>query len=263
MLVPEGRAAMPPAPTAPDGPTVKIADSDKNRLRTFPSLMSTTYEKQLLEWHATGQVALIDVQKGVVKKVGQPAMVRSVDASPDGKYLRVTQMVKPFSYDVPVSSFGQVEEVWDADGKMLAKLTDRPINLGVQDDTQPPADPPAAGGGRGGANQQGKRDMAWRPDGQGLTFLEQEPPPAGSGRAGRGQGRRGAGAAGDAAANTDQEGRGGRAPETEGPPLSVAASVRRGEQEGDLREQHADDGPAVLARHEDDLLQRARRSEHG
>ena len=213
VLVPEGRAAMPPAPTAPDGPTVKIADSDKNRLRTFPSLMSTTYEKQLLEWHATGQVALIDVQKGVVKKVGQPAMVRSVDASPDGKYLRVTQMVKPFSYDVPVSSFGQVEEMWDADGKMLAKLSDRPINLGVQDDTQPPADPPAAGGGRGGANQQGKRDMAWRPDGQGLTFLEQEPPPAGSGRAGRGQGRRGAGAAGDAAANTDQEGRSGRAPE--------------------------------------------------
>jgi dipeptidyl aminopeptidase/acylaminoacyl peptidase len=214
VLVPDGRAAMPPSPTAPDGPTVKIADSEKNRLRTFPSLMSTTYEKQLLEWHATGQVALIDVQKGVVKKVGQPAMVRSVDASPDGKYLRVTQMVKPFSYDVPVSSFGQVEEVWDADGKMLAKLTDRPINLGVQDDTQPPADPPAAGGGRSGANQQGKRDMAWRPDGQGLTFLEQEPAPARSGRAGRGQGRRGAAAAGgDAAANADQEGRGGRAPE--------------------------------------------------
>ena len=60
-------------------------------------------------------------------------------------------MTKPFSYDVPVSSFGQVEEMWDADGKMLAKLSDRPTNLGVQDDTQPPADPPAAGGGRGAA----------------------------------------------------------------------------------------------------------------
>ena len=126
------------------GPTVKIADSEKNRLRTFPSLMSTTYEKALLEWHTTGQVAFIDVQKGVVKKVGSPAMVRAIDASPDGKYVRVTQMLKPFSYDVPVASFGQVEEVWDADGKMLTKLTDRAINLGVQDDSQPPADPPAA-----------------------------------------------------------------------------------------------------------------------
>ena len=54
-------------------------------------------------------------------------------------------MVKPFSYDVPVSSFGSIEEIWDADGKVLAKVTDRPINLGVQDDTQPPPDPGAAG----------------------------------------------------------------------------------------------------------------------
>jgi dipeptidyl aminopeptidase/acylaminoacyl peptidase len=214
VLVPDGRAAMPPAPTAPDGPTVKIADSEKNRLRTFPSLMSTTYDKQLLEWHTTGQVALIDVQKGTVKKVGHPVMVRSIDASPDGRYVRVAQMVKPFSYDVPVSSFGQVEEMWDADGKMLAKLSDRPINLGVQDDTQPPD--PAAGGGRGGANQQGKRDMAWRADGQGLTFLEQEPPPAGSGRRGGRGGRAAPGsgqAGGGAAANAGQEGRGNREPE--------------------------------------------------
>ena len=202
VLVPDGRAPMPQAPAAPGGPTVKIADADKNRLRTFPSLMSTTYEKELLEWHATGQVALIDVQKGVVKKIGPPAMVRAVDPSPDGKYVRVTRMVKPFSYDVPVASFGQVEEVWDADGRMLTKLTERPINLGVQDDTQP-ADQ-SAGGGRGG-NQQGKREIAWRTDGLGLTYLEQEPLPTGAGRAGRGRGT--------AADAGDDSGRGGRAPE--------------------------------------------------
>ncbi len=123
--MPDGRGPMPPAPTAPDGPTVKIADSEKNRLRTFPSLMSTTYEKALLEWHTTGQVALIDVQKGAVKKVGSPVMVRAIDASPDGKYVRVTQMLKPFSYDVPVASFGQVEEVWDA-RRQDAHEADRP-----------------------------------------------------------------------------------------------------------------------------------------
>jgi dipeptidyl aminopeptidase/acylaminoacyl peptidase len=207
VFVPDGRAPMPQAPAAPGGPTVKIADSEKNRLRTFPSLMSTTYEKTLLEWHATGQVALVDVQKGALRKIGQPAMVRAVDPSPDGKYVRVTRMVKPFSYDVPVSSFGQVEEVWDADGKMLAKVTERRINLGVQDDTQPPADPPAGGGGRGG-NQQGKREIAWRSDGQGLIYLEQEPAPAGSGRNGR-AGR----AAGTADAAGEESGRGARTPD--------------------------------------------------
>jgi hypothetical protein len=97
---------------------------------------------------------------------------------------------------VPVASFGSIEEVWDADGKPLAKVSDRAINLGVQDDTQPPDPAAGAGGGRGG-QQQGKREVAWRADGLGLTFVEQEPAPAGE-RAG---GTRGAAAA----AADDQE----------------------------------------------------------
>ena len=203
VLVPEGRAAMPAAPSAPTGPTVKLADSKKNRLRTFASLMSTPYEKELLKWHATGQAALIDVQKGVISKVGAPTMIRSIDAAPDGKHVRVTRMVEPFSYDVPVSNFGSIEEVWDLTGKVLAKLGERPINLGVRDDTQ---DPPGAGGGRGGQqNQAGRRELAWRPDGQGFTYLEAEPgsdAPAGA------RGPRGGGAA--AADDQDDDRRGGR-----------------------------------------------------
>ncbi len=189
VVVPEGRAAMPPPPSAPTGPTVKLADNDKNRLRTFPSLMSNAYEKDLLKWHATGQIALIDVQKGTIRKVGQPNMIRSIDFAPDAKFARVTRMVEPFSYDVPVSNFGSVEEIWDGEGKALAKLTDRPLNLGVQDDTpQAPPDPAAApGGGRGGGqNQTGKRELAWRTDGQGLTYIEQEPAPATTDRGARG-----------------------------------------------------------------------------
>jgi dipeptidyl aminopeptidase/acylaminoacyl peptidase len=200
--VPDARAAMPAPPSAPSGPTVKIADSERNRLRTFPSLLSTVYDKDLLEWHATGQVALIDVQKATVRKVGQPAMIRSLDISPDANYVRVTRMVKPFSYDVPVSSFGSIDEVWAADGRMLAKVTERALDLGVQDDTQPPPDPAAAPGGGRGGQQQGKREIAWRLDRQGLTYLEQEPAPAGETT---GRGSRGA-----ASDDQDVPGRGGR-----------------------------------------------------
>jgi dipeptidyl aminopeptidase/acylaminoacyl peptidase len=189
VLVPDTRTAMPQEPPSPPGPSVKLAlDSDKNRLRTFPSLMSTPYQEQLLEWHATGQLALIDVAKGGVKRVGSPAMIRAIDLAPDGKHVRVTRMLKPFSYDVPVSNFGSIEEIWDDNGKALAKISDRPMNLGVADDTQPPPDPQAppaaAGGGRGGA-QTGKREVAWRADGQGLSYVEAEPAPANAGRAGR------------------------------------------------------------------------------
>jgi dipeptidyl aminopeptidase/acylaminoacyl peptidase len=130
-------------------------------------------------------------------------MVRAVDFAPDGRFARVTRMVEPFSYDVPASNFGTIDEIWDADGKMLAKVSERPINLGVQDDTQPPTPPdPAPGGGRGGnQTQTGKREVAWRADGQGLTYLEQEPAPPTT------PGARGA--RGDDAAQ-DEPARGGR-----------------------------------------------------
>jgi len=181
VLVPDGRAAMPQPPATPTGPSVKLAmETEKNRVRTFPSLMTTPYEEQLLEWHATGQLALVDVARGTVKKFGAPAMIRAIDVAPDGKYVRVTRMTRPFSYDVPVSSFGQIDEIWDESGKALARISERPLNLGVQDDTPnpDPQAPPAAPGGGRGANQNGRREVAWRTDGQGLTFVEQEAAPA-------------------------------------------------------------------------------------
>jgi dipeptidyl aminopeptidase/acylaminoacyl peptidase len=212
---PDGRGPRPSMEAVvPTGPEVKVSAGSKASLRTFPSLMTSPQDFALLEWHATGQLALVDVTTRAVRKVGAPTMVRSVDLSPDGQYLRVTRMTKPFSYIVPVSNFGSVEEVWDLSGKALAQITSRPINLGAAPD-DPNADPVVApqGGGRGAGNENGKRELAWRTDGPGFTYLEQEPAPpgstngAGAGRTGRG----GTGGGGGRAA-------GGRAAQPQGPP---------------------------------------------
>ena len=199
---PDGRTARPLPPAVPSGPEVIVSiDADRNRLRTFPSLMRTPYEHQLLEWHATGQIGVIDVATGAMTKFGTPGMITGVDMAPDGKYARVTRMTKPFSFIVPTSSFGSIEEIWDATGKALAKINERPINLGVQATTPDPPDPtqpnqtPAAGGGGGGrgggaAADNGKREMAWRTDGQGINYLQLEPAPPSTNNTGR-QGRGG------------------------------------------------------------------------
>ena len=200
---PDGRSARPTRPAVPAGPEVYTAlETDKNRLRTYASLMKTPHDQALLEWHATGQIGIVDVATGALTKFGKPAMITGVDMNPDGKYARVTRMTKPFSYIVPTSSFGSIEEVWDATGAALAKLNERPLNLGVQqnttpdppDPTQPPTQAPQAqaGGGRGGgaAADNGRREMAWRADGQGLNYLQLEPAPVtpNTGRGNRGGG---------------------------------------------------------------------------
>jgi dienelactone hydrolase len=184
VLIPDNRVPMPVAPTVATGPVVKNAeDLQKMRLRNFASLMSTPYEHQLFEWHTTGQLVAIDIATKAVRKIGQPKMVRSFAPSIDGKHAIVTTVTKPFSFIVPVGSFGTIEEIWDADGKVLAKLTETDLNLGTG-----PAQGPGTGDDgapTGGQNQQGKREISWRADGHGLTFLEQDPPPPAGERRGR------------------------------------------------------------------------------
>ncbi len=172
ILPPDGRSARPLPPAAPTGPRVKMTEDGENILRTYASLMATPYDELLLEWHTTGQLALIDVGNRSVEKVGPPTMIEGFDFSPNGEYVRVTKLLKPFSYLVPVNNFGTEQEIWDRSGKMLLAFDHTPLNTGLRDD-----DTPAAPGVAGGGRDDGKRQVAWRADDQGLTFLEQEPAP--------------------------------------------------------------------------------------
>jgi dipeptidyl aminopeptidase/acylaminoacyl peptidase len=168
VLLPDDRSRRPLPPQVPTGPQVKQTLEGENMLRTYASLMATPYDEELLEWHATGQLAVIDVSNRRVTEVGEPAMVWSLDFAPGGEYARVELLQKPFSYIVPVSSFGRVEQIWDRSGTMLAELNQREMSLGVAGNL------PTAPGVGGGGGDDGKRQIAWRKDGQGLTWLEME-----------------------------------------------------------------------------------------
>jgi dipeptidyl aminopeptidase/acylaminoacyl peptidase len=171
VLIPDDRAPMPNTAGAPTGPQIKLNNEGENLVPTYASLMATPLDKELLEWHTSGQLVLMEVGSRRTREIGQPAMIRSFDFSPDGTHARVTRTVEPFSYVVPVSRYGSVEEIWDESGMVLATLDEQEISLGVRSNGQ------QRGGGPGGGDQAGKRDVAWRADGIGLTFLEQEPAP--------------------------------------------------------------------------------------
>ena len=166
VLIPEPRMPMPIEPPVAEGPVVRLTGGMKKKTPTYASLMQTPLEKARLEYYTTGQLARIDL-KGGVKTVGAPAMIESVDASPDGRYLRVSVIQKPFSYLVPVSSFGSHEQLWANDGRVVTTLAKRAMREGNAGDD--------ADGGAG-ADTVGRRAFAWRPGG-GLAFLMQDPAP--------------------------------------------------------------------------------------
>jgi dipeptidyl aminopeptidase/acylaminoacyl peptidase len=180
VLLPDGRGA---APThgeggIEDGPQVRLTEGKARPQRVYWSLLEDSHDKDLLKYYTTGQLAIIDVRSRAARKVGAPAMLRSVDASPDGQYFRVSLMQEPFSYIVPTSAFGSVDQLWDATGKVVAELGSTPLREG---DT---------GFGRGGpaAPDTGRRSLQWNPVGPGLVYVQSvyADNGNGAGRAGRG-----------------------------------------------------------------------------
>jgi len=171
-------------------PRVQVSDPSKNRLRTYRSLLENTEDQALLEFYLTGQLVQVGLD-GKETLVGKPAMIESIDPAPTAEHVRVTTMLKPFSYIVPASNFGEKEEIWDLQGKPLVELRTRKLSTGGGD-TPPPSN-------------DSRRALAWRPDGNGLSYIAplEEPrtapaAPAREDEQGRGGGRFGGGAPGGA-----------------------------------------------------------------
>lgn len=180
VLLPENRGPEPPLPAVPQTPKVRMTTPDRNRLRTYFDLLETPREKELVYYYSTGQLASIDVASGDTELIGEPAMIRSIDASPDGEFFRVTTMKDDLSYIVPVSNVGTLDEIWNANGEALALIEDEDVDERVQNNN----DDGQRRGGRGGRGFGGdpdsddKRGLTWRTDGgAGMVFLLREPRP--------------------------------------------------------------------------------------
>ncbi|MEX2476918.1 MAG: prolyl oligopeptidase family serine peptidase [Gracilimonas sp.] len=157
VLIPENRGNEPQEPETPTSLQVKMTSDKENRLRTYPDLLGGKFEAQLLKYHVTGQLVRINTNNRRVTEIGEPAMIRDIDPDPKGQQIIVEKMTEPFSYIVPVYSFATAEEIWDLDGNMLVELGNSLVNEGIS--------------GFEEDENYGRRDIKWRPDGEGLSLL--------------------------------------------------------------------------------------------
>ncbi|MEN9507818.1 MAG: hypothetical protein RLZZ621_381 [Gemmatimonadota bacterium] len=178
VLVPTGRGAEPREPALAAGPMVRTNEGTKLKTRTYADLVMTPYEKSLLTYHITGQLAVVDARTRTVRTVGAPAMIRSVEPSPDAQYLRVTVVEPPFSYALPVSAFGTREILLDAKGTIVRELARRPMR-----ESDDPVDAGAGARGRTPAIDTSRRFMAWHPTKTALVYAQVGPANARGGNA--------------------------------------------------------------------------------
>lgn len=163
VLPPANRGTMPVRGNngVADGPQVRFTESAKKPQRVHFSLLEDPHDKAMYIYFTRGQLAAIDAGNGNARLIGAPGMIRSADASPDGRYFRVTRTVEPFSYIVPHNQFGNVTELWDANGRVFDTLATQPLREGEVDDDAPrgPQAPDTT-----------RRNFAWHPEG-GLTYF--------------------------------------------------------------------------------------------
>jgi dipeptidyl aminopeptidase/acylaminoacyl peptidase len=144
-----GVQAPPAAPGVPTGPIVQENLGSKKPAPTNPELLSSPADERMFEYYMTSQVALVTVD-GKVSPLGAPGLYRASRPSPDGKWLLVESLHRPFSYRVTLHRFPTRTEVWQLDGKPAVTLADLPLAEEV----------PAVRN----AVRTGRRDIQWRAD---------------------------------------------------------------------------------------------------
>lgn len=129
-VVPHGQVEAPARPRVPKGPVVQDNDGEKAGARTYQDLLENAYDEALFEHHLRSQIVLVDLD-GKVEKVGKPGLYWEVAGSPDGRFLLVETLHRPFSYLVPVSRFPLLSQVWNRQGKVVKELYDRPLQESI------------------------------------------------------------------------------------------------------------------------------------
>ena len=146
-----GRGAPPPEPAAPSGPNVQENVGRAAPGRTYEDLLASAHDEALFEHYFTSQLARVDVATGAETRLGAPGVIARADLSPDGRYVLVERLHRPYSHVVTSREFPTEIAVWDAaTGRPVHAVVDRPLadDLPIAFDAAP----------------KGPRDAEWRAD---------------------------------------------------------------------------------------------------
>ena len=127
LAIPQDRKPAPPEPAVPQGPVIEETAGKTATTATFQDLLKSSRDEDLFEHFATSQVLKLDLASKRAAAVGAPGLFTRLDPSPDGRYLLVARMKRPFSYRVPYREFPHALEVWDGTGRVLRVVADLPL----------------------------------------------------------------------------------------------------------------------------------------
>lgn len=133
----------------PTGPTITVSDGTKAQNRTYQDLLKNKNDENNFEVLTTSELFKVSLEgKAVVWK--EKAMYSSESFSPDGKYIMIETLHKPFSYIVPLYRFPAKTILYDLNGNLVKTFNEKPLIEDMPKGFM--------------ATEKGKRNITWRAD---------------------------------------------------------------------------------------------------
>lgn len=149
-MLPEDRKELiDPKTAVPDGPTISVSDGKEAQNRTYQDLLQNPDDEYNFEQLARADLVKVDLN-GDTEKWLDADMYSGISFSPDGNYVMVTNIKKPFSYLVPYYRFPSETVVYTKEGNEVAKVNEVPLIEDLPKGFM--------------ATQEGRRNMQWRDD---------------------------------------------------------------------------------------------------
>lgn len=161
LIVPPDRGPEPEKNPTPSSPIIRHTRDKATPTRTYPFLLRTQHDVELFRYYTKSQMALISSDKSL-QMIGKPAMYMSISLSPDGEYILIEKLEEPFSRIIGFDRFPRELQVMGREGQILSTIRKTPLQEAIERDSDDRI------------TDDLPRDVTWRPDGKGLSFLWKE-----------------------------------------------------------------------------------------
>ncbi len=124
--VPAGVGAEPVRNTVPTGPVIQETEAEASPAPTYQDLLADAHDEALFDHYFTAQYVMVPLN-GRVVAVGPKGVHAGADPSPDGRFILVRTLLKPWSYNLPAGRFAETTTVWNRDGRQVAVIAEHPV----------------------------------------------------------------------------------------------------------------------------------------
>ncbi|MGB5359225.1 MAG: S9 family peptidase, partial [Eudoraea sp.] len=126
MISPDRQELIDTKNAVPTGPTISVNDGKKAQNRTYQDLLKNKNDEHNFEQLALSELYKVSLD-GTSEKWLDSDMYNSIRFSPDGEYVMVTTVEKPFSYLVPYRRFPSKTVIYSKDGQKVETVIEVPL----------------------------------------------------------------------------------------------------------------------------------------